>query len=266
MNYFNKNLLVIILLLSQVFLLSACGSAKKHKFQTNRPATCKNTYNDSYQGIVKIGDPYSINNRLYEPKIEHDYKKTGVASWYGDDFHCGKTANGELFNKHQMSAAHKTLPLPSVVRVTNQSNGKSVILVVNDRGPFSKDRIIDVSEKAAVELGMRNKGIATVKVELLPNATNKLMAKISAKKKIYYKPTTKHKISDKFEIIVRETTNQKEALKSMRQVAKIGKAHLVVGANKRYKVVLEASCKDEAKKLLKKVINMGYRNAKIHSY
>ena len=148
---------------------------------------CKNHYNSKYIGSVKVGKPYVIKNQTYIPKIDSKYEEIGLASWYGHRFHCKKTANGEFFNKHQLSAAHKTLPLPSVVRVTNLSNNRSIEVIINDRGPFVKGRIIDLSEKAAHALGMKHMGVAKVHVKFLPHATNKLMKRLPVKKKIYHK-------------------------------------------------------------------------------
>ncbi|WP_462320466.1 septal ring lytic transglycosylase RlpA family protein [Halochromatium sp.] len=92
---------------------------------------------------------------------------TGIASYYHDSLHGNKTASGKIYNKHKLSAAHKTLPLGTRVRVTDPSSGRSVVLEVNDRGPFVKGRIIDLSRRAATELGMLKKGLAKVKVEIL---------------------------------------------------------------------------------------------------
>ena len=129
-----------------------------------------------YKGHYKVGKSYVINEKTYTPKEVTHYHKVGMASWYGKRFHGKKTANGETFNRHDLTAAHHTLPLPCVVKVTNLKNNKSVVVVVNDRGPFAKKdhRIIDVSEKAAEVLDMKKQGVAKVKVELLPNATASL--------------------------------------------------------------------------------------------
>ncbi len=230
-----------------------------------RPSVCNNSYDKNYKGSVKIGDPYTVKNKTYTPEVEHDYDQIGTASWYGDDFHCKKTANGESFNKHQLSAAHNTLPLPSVVKVTNLENGRSVNVIINDRGPFAHNRIIDLSEKAASELGMKASGLATVRVQFLPKESNELMAKLPSKKKIYYKGKGKHKPLSKFEIVVEEYSDQSKALITMRKLSKIGKSHLIVRDNRRYIITLAASNKEKASVLLNKVINMGYKNAKIHS-
>ncbi|GHU02548.1 hypothetical protein FACS1894186_7400 [Alphaproteobacteria bacterium] len=124
-------------------------------------------------GHYKVGRPYTISGIQYTPRVQDDYDEVGQASWYGPQFHNGATANGETFDMHSMTAAHKTLPLPSVVRVENLSTGKTVVLRVNDRGPFVGSRIIDVSQKAAEVLGFRNKGLQKVRVRVLPEESYK---------------------------------------------------------------------------------------------
>lgn len=120
---------------------------------------------------VKLGQSYKVMGEWYVPRFQPNYDETGMASWYGPGFHGGKTANGEQFDKHSMTAAHKTLPLPSLVRVTMVDTGKSAIVRINDRGPFSKGRIIDLSYAAANEIGLIKKGVAKVRVEyLLPES------------------------------------------------------------------------------------------------
>ena len=122
-------------------------------------------------GANKIGNPYLIDGVRYEPiNTSKGYVEEGIASWYGDDFHGKATANGECYNMYAFTAAHKTLPLPTVARVTNLENGKSVVVKVNDRGPFARGRIIDLSYAAAQSIGMVGKGTAPVKVEAIGGA------------------------------------------------------------------------------------------------
>ncbi|MEP6357009.1 MAG: septal ring lytic transglycosylase RlpA family protein [Hyphomicrobiales bacterium] len=116
-------------------------------------------------GRAVVGKPYKINGRWYKPRRQPNYNKTGIASWYGPNFHGRKTANGEIYDQTALSAAHPTLPLPSYVKVTNLSNKRSVIVRVNDRGPFHKSRIIDLSYRTAELLGTRAGGLAKVKVK-----------------------------------------------------------------------------------------------------
>lgn len=119
-------------------------------------------------GPKKIGKPYKINGVTYYPMESADgYSEVGIASWYGPGFHGKLTANGETYNQKAMTAAHKTLPLPTLVKVENLENGKSVVVRVNDRGPYSKGRIIDLTEVAARRLGMIDKGTAKVRVSVL---------------------------------------------------------------------------------------------------
>ncbi len=124
--------------------------------------------------FYKVGDPYEIDGKRYHPKEDYKYKETGIASWYGDEFHGRPTANGEVFNMNAVSAAHRTLPMPSVVRVTNLENGRSMVVRVNDRGPFVKDRILDMSHHGADLLGYRGKGTAKVRVEILADESRKM--------------------------------------------------------------------------------------------
>lgn len=122
----------------------------------------------SAPGPKKIGKPYKINGVTYYPMESADgYSEVGIASWYGPGFHGKLTANGERYNQKAMTAAHKTLPLPTLVKVENLENGRSVVVRVNDRGPYSKGRIIDLTEVAARRLGMIDKGTAKVRVSVL---------------------------------------------------------------------------------------------------
>jgi peptidoglycan lytic transglycosylase len=116
-------------------------------------------------GVYRVGSPYVVAGRVYVPEANAHYRADGIASWYGADFHGRSTANGEVFNTDGITAAHPTLPLPSYVRVTNLSNGRSLIVRVNDRGPYAHNRIIDVSKKAAYLLGFTMSGTAWVRVE-----------------------------------------------------------------------------------------------------
>lgn len=119
-------------------------------------------------GPRKIGKPYYVGGVKYYPLDTADgYSEEGVASWYGPGFHGKLTANGERYDQKSMTAAHKTLPLPTLVRVQNLENGREIIVRVNDRGPFSKGRIIDLTEEGARRLGMIDKGTARVRVSVL---------------------------------------------------------------------------------------------------
>jgi peptidoglycan lytic transglycosylase len=115
----------------------------------------------------KIGQPYKISGRWYYPEFVTEYEATGVASWYGSSYHGRLTANGEVYDMYALTAAHPTLQLPSVVEVVNLENGRSLVLRVNDRGPFVDDRLIDLSLAAARALGFERQGLAQVQVRYL---------------------------------------------------------------------------------------------------
>jgi rare lipoprotein A len=116
-------------------------------------------------GTYKLGSPYKVAGRWYVPREDPNYVEYGVASWYGADFHGRKTANGEVFDANALTAAHPTLPLPCYALVTNMDNGKSVLVRVNDRGPYVNDRVIDMSYAAAKQLGYVSRGRARVRVQ-----------------------------------------------------------------------------------------------------
>lgn len=121
-------------------------------------------------GVYRVGKPYAVAGRVYVPEENINYSAIGLASWYGDDFHGRYTANGEVFDMNSISAAHPTLPLPSYVRVTNLANHRSIVVRVNDRGPYVGDRLIDVSVKTAELLGFYGHGVARVKVDYVGRA------------------------------------------------------------------------------------------------
>ncbi len=121
-------------------------------------------------GTYRVGRPYSVNGRVYVPHENPIYRADGVASWYGRDFHGRLTANGEVYDMHGISAAHPTLPLPSYARVTNLDNGRSIVVRVNDRGPYTRERIIDLSIGTAKALRFYASGLARVRVEYVGRA------------------------------------------------------------------------------------------------
>ena len=152
-----------------LFFLAGCSEAT---FLVN---SAKRVGSWGDEPTYKIGKPYVINGKWYYPAVDYQYDEIGLASWYGPGFHGKKTANGEIFDQNKISAAHKTLPLPSIVKVTNLENGKVLPNVrINDRGPFAKNRIIDLSKKAAKELGFLKNGVTQVRVEILENESRDL--------------------------------------------------------------------------------------------
>jgi rare lipoprotein A len=151
--------------------LAAC--ATPHPKLSNRLATSAMARSPSGAGgVYKVGEPYQVAGVWYVPREQPDYDVTGLASWYGDAFNQKPTANGEIFDMGAVSAAHTTLPLPSMVEVTNLDNGRKLMVRVNDRGPFIGGRVIDLSHAAARDLGYDQQGLAHVRVRYVGPATS----------------------------------------------------------------------------------------------
>jgi len=162
----------IILSCVTALILTGCSSPKQpvqYKSLAQEVSAIK-----AEGGFYKVGSTYTALGQRYTPKEDYNYSETGMASWYGSDFHNKRTANGEVYNMYAVTAAHRTLPLPSIVRVTNLENGKSIIARVNDRGPYVKNRIIDLSQKGAELLGYKTKGVTKVKVEIMAKESRAL--------------------------------------------------------------------------------------------
>ena len=170
-------------------LLAACASQPEPKAMVYKKTRSKEYFSESEYGVKasprvtfkmaglqrgggrdQLGKPYQVRGKWYYPKEDKHYAKVGLASWYGDAFHGRLTANGEVYDMTHLTAAHPTMPLPSYARVTNLKTGSSVIVRVNDRGPYHEGRIIDVSERAAQMLDYANIGTAEVKVEYVGRA------------------------------------------------------------------------------------------------
>ncbi len=143
-------------------ILSGCSSSYEQKKIT------------PVDGVCRSCDPHQIKGVWYHPQRHYEYKETGIASWYGPGFHMRKNAAGFAFDQHRISAAHKTLPLPTVVKVTNLDNGRSLVLVVDDRGPYVDGRIIDLSYGSAKHLGVYANGTAREHVESLVHESKAL--------------------------------------------------------------------------------------------
>lgn len=150
-------------LVALALALTACGSSRGIPGPTGTP----------YRAYM-VGQPYQINGRTFVPQEDFDYDRSGTASWYGSVFHGRRTANGETYDMNALTAAHPTLPMPTIVRVTNLDNGRSVTVRINDRGPFTEDRIIDLSRAGARELSFENAGLARVRVTVLREASLQL--------------------------------------------------------------------------------------------
>jgi len=186
--------------------------------------------------IYKIGKKYNVGGKYYYPKKDLYYNKTGIASWYGPKFHGKLTANGEIYNQYALTAAHKTLPLPSAVKVTNLKNNKSIVLRINDRGPFVNDRIIDLSSKAADILDLKREGTGLVRVQILREKSlylEKLAKQGSFPEINDLKETELPKISipRKVAVEIKDTKNQKIVTKKIKYNLK--------NLNKEYKIYIK---------------------------
>jgi rare lipoprotein A len=162
---------VLPLMLAAVLSLTACSEIElaSHVF---KKATWSGTQETA--GSYKIGNPYTVSGVRYYPREDFSLSETGIASWYGPNFHGKRTANGEIYNQNDLTAAHRTLQMPSIVRVTNLENGRSVVVRINDRGPFKRGRIIDVSKRAAELLGFIGNGTARVRVDVLEKESRQI--------------------------------------------------------------------------------------------
>src|SRR6266704_6190238 len=152
--------------------LAACSTSAPFRALTSPLASTQRSIDDQDSiakggGSFKIGRPYELNGRTYVPAEDPNYRTEGIASWYGPDFHGKPTANGETFDMNGISAAHPTLPMPSYLRVTNLANGRSIIVRVNDRGPYARERVVDVSIGAAKALDFYAQGLTRVRIEFV---------------------------------------------------------------------------------------------------
>ena len=162
---------VLGLIAAAMLSLSACSEVElaSHMF---KKATWSGTQETA--GTYKVGNPYTVSGVRYYPREDFRLVETGIASWYGPNFHGKRTANGETYNQNDLTAAHRTLQMPSLVRVTNLENGRSVVVRINDRGPFKRGRVIDVSRKAAELLGFIGNGTARVRLEVLEKESRQI--------------------------------------------------------------------------------------------
>lgn len=157
-----------VLLLTLGVLVAGCAERSVDTSSESRATTqAPQTNTVGPGGYRKVGTPYQIAGIWYHPKEDPAYDEIGMASWYGPNFHGRTTANGETYDQYAMTAAHPTLPMPSLVEVTNLANGRTIVLRINDRGPFAKGRIIDVSKAAAEELGFKKQGVTRVRVRVV---------------------------------------------------------------------------------------------------
>ncbi len=246
--------------------------------------TIKSMGRDSGPRPYKLGSPYKIAGQWHVPRVEMGYNKIGIASWYGPNFHGKYTANGEVYNKHAYTAAHKTLPLPSVVKVTNLENGRFIKVRINDRGPFVGNRIIDLSYAAAKSLDMDKKGLAKVQVELMQEETLALFENIPGAPsyaQLFPKPAPKpsaintaHRptIKPDKQIFIQAGafSNAKNANKARSALASFAPQDMVrvsqafVNGESLYRVrVGPFSSKEQANQLLAQVAQYGHNHAQI---
>lgn len=162
-----------LLILATILMLPACAEMELASHVVKQTPIAES---DHKAGRFKVGSSYKIAGARYTPRETYSFEQTGVASWYGPNFHGKMTANGEIFDKYALTAAHKTLQMPSIARVTNLENGRSIVVRINDRGPFSKGRVIDLSERSAEVLGFKNQGTARVKIQVLPEESRRVAA------------------------------------------------------------------------------------------
>ncbi|MBT3305368.1 MAG: septal ring lytic transglycosylase RlpA family protein, partial [Alphaproteobacteria bacterium] len=166
---------------SLVLLLVVLSACAETQFLIATTKRVTGSAEDASSPRYKIGDPYQIQGVWYYPAEDFEYEETGIASWYGTQFHGRRTANGETYDMNALTAAHRTLPMPSFVRVTNMENGRSLILKVNDRGPFARSRIIDISRRGAQLLGFQKAGTAKVRVQIMADKSRALAARIQGR-------------------------------------------------------------------------------------
>ena len=230
MGYRGKGIARASLLAAVGFALSACGVVPVPFIGGHSAATPHPTY--------KVGAPYTVKGVTYYPRVDYAYDETGTASWYGEAFQGQYTANGEVFDLNEITAAHTTLPLPSVVEVVNLKNNRALRVRVNDRGPFVRGRIIDLSRRAAQLLGFERNGSTTVRVRVLKDESMHAAALAQ-----------RGRISD--------NDDPPEAVAA----ASLPEYHI---ESERYHVALgPVATEQDARQLLTQMIGSGYRDARI---
>lgn len=267
---FDKIKICISLML--ITVLAACSSTGTPELSGLSPQAQAITIKQ-YGGVYKVGNPYKIMGKWYYPAEDYNYSEVGMASWYGEDFHAKKTANGERYDMNTLTAAHRTLPLPSIVKVTNLENGRSLVLRVNDRGPYAKERIIDISKRGAQLLGYQTKGITKVRVEVMAKESKALKAALLGQNvpdnvtiPVMKVPATASLASSYY--IQAGSFSQKEyAYNLSAKLSKFGKSRVnnaFVGNTMFYRVRIGPfSHEEEAVVTLNKIRNYGVYDAKI---
>ncbi len=247
----SKNIFFVIFL----FLIQGCTSSIEVAANLGKKYLIpKEEQKRIQRPTYKIGKKYNVGGKYYYPKKDLYYNKTGIASWYGPKFHGKLTANGEIYNQYALTAAHKTLPLPSAVKVTNLKNNKSIVLRINDRGPFVNDRIIDLSSKAADILDLKREGTGLVRVQILKEKSlylEKLAKQGSFPEIADLKETELPNITvpNKVAVKIKDTKNQKIISKKINYNFK--------NLNKQYKIYIKLASFSSSKnaEIMKKKVS-----------
>lgn len=256
-----------------VVLLSGCSFGSLVPFQKKTIATGAPPQRTGQPSAVQDGGaldpktrPYVVFGRTYYPlQSAHGFREQGVASWYGRDFHGKRTANGEVYDMYGISAAHKLLPLGTKVRVTNLGNGKDVVLVVNDRGPFVDERVIDLSYGAAQRLGTAEQGLAMVRIEAITDPTpDSILPKQAL-------PATrlaeaKKPVRAGFERTAGEQSAQQVVREAIREAASLAAEPVrpLAGADGKYFVQVGAfAINDNAERVRNRLVKSGYSAARV---
>ncbi|NQU56322.1 MAG: septal ring lytic transglycosylase RlpA family protein [Rhodospirillales bacterium] len=176
--FINRGTSGLMVLIAATMLLGACAETQFIAQTVKQVSKKSDEEKKASFGRYKIGKPYQIKGVWYYPQVNYDYDETGIGSWYGAKFHGRKTANGEIYDMNGISAAHRTLPLPSIVRVTNLGNGRTLNIRINDRGPYAHGRILDLSRRAAQLLGFEKQGTASIRVRVLANESRTLATRL----------------------------------------------------------------------------------------
>ena len=165
-------------------LMAACSETKFASMAVKEVSSPTPAPAPAPHGIYKVGEPYQIGGVWYYPSEDFTYDETGIASWYGPNFHGKFTANGEIYDQNDVTAAHRTLQMPCLVRVTNLENGRTLIVRINDRGPYVNNRIIDLSRRSAQLLGVIDKGTARVRVQIMPDESRALAMQVKGQQPV----------------------------------------------------------------------------------
>lgn len=258
----------LILILCSSLLLSACSFGGSSKRVPDMPRDNK-IPTGANGGVKKVGSPYKIAGKTYYPKDERDYDEVGIASWYGKQFHGKLTANGETYNMNALTAAHKTLAMPTFVKVTNLSNKRSIIVRVNDRGPFVGDRIIDMSRRSAQILGFSDQGTTRVRVQAVDSKGRVVNKK--KRREIAASQTERAQTpapSGSVVVMAGSFRDRDNAMMRLRDLENAGLKPRIVTATvnglKYYRVAIGSfKSRGDAEKLLDKVQDRGFYDARV---